>query len=68
MARGKRRRIKMFARNLYRHGLLGRFIGILHAVARLHGKKLEDILEAKTPREQRGLFDRSSRLCSKTSR
>ena len=52
-----RRRIEMFARNLYRHGLLGRFIGLLHGVARLHGKKLEDILEAKTPREQRDAFD-----------
>ncbi len=52
-----RRRIEMFARNLYRHGLLGRFIGLLHGVARLHGKKLEDILEAKTSREQRELFD-----------
>ena len=52
-----RRRIEMFARNLYRHGLLGRFIGLLHGVARLHGKKLEDLLEAKTSREQRDLFD-----------
>jgi S-adenosylmethionine-diacylglycerol 3-amino-3-carboxypropyl transferase len=52
-----RRRIEMFARNLYRHGLLGRFIGLLHRVARLHGKKLEDILQAKTPHEQRALFD-----------
>jgi S-adenosylmethionine-diacylglycerol 3-amino-3-carboxypropyl transferase len=52
-----RRRIEMFARNLYRHGLLGRFIGLLHGVARLHGKKLADILEAKTPAEQRELFD-----------
>ena len=47
------RRINMFARNLYRYGLLGRFIGVLHAVARLHGKKLNDILEARTPAEQR---------------
>lgn len=52
-----RRRIEMFARNLYRHGLLGRFIGLLHAVARLHGKKLEDILAAKTAAEQRLLFE-----------
>ncbi|HEY4274752.1 MAG TPA: DUF3419 family protein [Rhizomicrobium sp.] len=52
-----RRRIEMFARNLYRHGLLGRFIGLLHGVARLHGKKLEDILAAKTPKEQRDAFD-----------
>ena len=52
-----RRRIEMFARNLYRHGLLGRFIGLLHGVARLHGKKLEDILAAKTQKEQRDAFD-----------
>jgi S-adenosylmethionine-diacylglycerol 3-amino-3-carboxypropyl transferase len=52
------RRINMFARNLYRHGLLGRFIGILHAVAKLHGKKLDPILSARTPEEQRRLFER----------
>lgn len=52
------RRINMFGRNLYRYGLLGRFIGILHAVAKLHGKKLEPILSARTPAEQRRLFER----------
>ena len=52
------RRINMFARNLYRYGLLGRFIGILHAVAKLHGKKLEQLLEARTPAEQRAAYDR----------
>jgi S-adenosylmethionine-diacylglycerol 3-amino-3-carboxypropyl transferase len=52
------RRINMFARNLYRYGLLGRFIGILHAVARLHGKHLEDILTAKSLEEQRTQFER----------
>ena len=31
------RRISMFEDNLYRHGLLGRFIGLGHAVARLYG-------------------------------
>ncbi len=51
------RRINMFARNLYRYGLLGRFIGILHAVARLHGKKLDGIVAAQTPEEQRAQFD-----------
>ncbi len=54
--RGKR--INMFGKNLYRYGLLGRFIGILHAVAKLHGKKLEPILQARTPEEQRRLFER----------
>ncbi len=52
------RRINMFARNLYRYGLLGRFIGILHAVAKLHGKRLENMLDARTPAEQRAAFDR----------
>src|SRR6201996_2248382 len=53
------RRINMFARNLYRYGLLGRFIGVLHAVARLHGKKLNDIVEARTPAEQRRAFEKT---------
>ena len=44
------RRIDMFARNLYHYGLLGRFIGILHAVAKLHGKKLERYPGGATPR------------------
>src|ERR1700709_1997988 len=54
--RGKR--INMFGTNMYRYGLLGRFIGILHAVAKLHGKKLDPILQARTPEEQRRLFER----------
>jgi S-adenosylmethionine-diacylglycerol 3-amino-3-carboxypropyl transferase len=52
------RRINMFARNLYRYGLLGRFISVLHIVARLHGKRLEEIVEARTPEEQRAAYDR----------
>jgi S-adenosylmethionine-diacylglycerol 3-amino-3-carboxypropyl transferase len=52
------RRINMFARNLYRYGLLGRFIGVLHVIAKLNGKRLEEIVEAKTPAEQRAAFDR----------
>jgi len=53
------RRINMFARNLYRFGLLGRFIGILHALARLQGKRLQDMLAAKSVEEQRVLFERT---------
>jgi S-adenosylmethionine-diacylglycerol 3-amino-3-carboxypropyl transferase len=52
------RRIDMFSRDLYRYSLLGRFIGILHVVARLHGKRLEKIVSAKNPAEQRALFER----------
>jgi S-adenosylmethionine-diacylglycerol 3-amino-3-carboxypropyl transferase len=51
------RRINMFARNFYRYSLLGRFIGILHVLARLHGKRLEDILKSRNPAEQRVSFD-----------
>lgn len=52
------RRINMFARDLYRYGLLGRFIGILHAVARLHGKKLDGLVAARNPEEQREAYER----------
>jgi S-adenosylmethionine-diacylglycerol 3-amino-3-carboxypropyl transferase len=52
------RRIDMFARDLYRHGLLGRFIGILHIVARLHGKSLAPLLQSRTLAEQREAFER----------
>lgn len=53
------RRINMFARNLYRYGLLGRFLTVLNTVARMHGKKLNDMLTAKTPQEQREIFERT---------
>jgi S-adenosylmethionine-diacylglycerol 3-amino-3-carboxypropyl transferase len=36
---------------------MGRFIGLLHGVARLHGKKLDGLLDAKNAREQRAAFD-----------
>ncbi len=52
-----RRRISIFARNAYRHGLLGRFIGLAHAAARLHGVDLRDLLSARTMDEQRQFFD-----------
>jgi len=53
-----RRRIDAFARNFYRHGLLGRFIGAGHAVARIYGAKLDDVLRAPTLAEQRRAYER----------
>ena len=53
------RRINMFARNLYKYGLLGRFIGVLHVAARLHGKRCSDILKATNEEEQRAIFDKT---------
>jgi len=52
-----KRRITLFSRDLYRHGLLGWFIGVGHRVARLHGVDPADILKARTLEEQRSFFD-----------
>ena len=52
-----RRRIGMFGRNLYRHGLLGRTIQLGHAVCRLHGKRPQRMLEATTIADQRRVFE-----------
>ncbi|TKT82855.1 DUF3419 family protein [Aquamicrobium sp. LC103] len=54
-----RRRISMFSRNLYRHGLLGLFIGAGHGVARLYGVNPRDLLQARTMEEQRAFYDRA---------
>jgi S-adenosylmethionine-diacylglycerol 3-amino-3-carboxypropyl transferase len=55
---GVRRRIEAFSDNFYRHGLLGRFIGAGHLLARLYGVDLGAILKARTLEEQRAVFDK----------
>ena len=52
-----RRRVGYFGRNLYRHGLLGTFIGAGHLLARVHGRNPRLLLRAKTREEQRRIFD-----------
>lgn len=52
-----RRRISMFARDFYHHGLLGRFIGLAHVVARAYGIDPRDVLRARSLGEQRTIFD-----------
>ncbi len=52
-----RRRISIFARNAYRHGVLGRFIGVTHALCRAYGVDLNELLSARTLEEQREFFD-----------
>ncbi len=52
-----RQRISIFWRDLYRHGLLGVFIGMGHRVARLYGIDPRDILKSRTMEEQRSFFD-----------
>ena len=53
-----RRRIGYFGRNVYRHGLLGNFIGAGHLFARLHGANPRRLLLAKSRAEQRLIFER----------
>lgn len=53
-----RRRIDAFTRNFYRHGLLGRFIGAGHVMAKLYGARLDAVLQADSLAEQRDAFER----------
>ncbi len=52
-----RRRIGLFARNFYRHGLLGHVLGAGHTLARLHGLDPSIVLKARTFDEQRALYE-----------
>ena len=52
-----RRRITLFSRDLYHHGLLGWFIGAAHRIARLYGINPGDLLVARSIEEQRTFFD-----------
>ncbi len=52
-----RRRISIFGRGAYRHGLLGRFIGLAHWIARLHGIDPREALEAQGLEQQRLFFE-----------
>ncbi len=52
-----RRRISLFARGLYRHGLFGRFIGLGHLVARLYGVDPRQLTRSTTLAEQRAFFE-----------
>lgn len=52
-----RRRIEGFARGFHRTGLLGRFIGLAHATARLHGRDPRAMMRARTRVEQRAIFE-----------
>jgi S-adenosylmethionine-diacylglycerol 3-amino-3-carboxypropyl transferase len=51
------RRIRMFARNVYQYGLLGRFISVTHLVARAYGKNPRKMMNATSLEEQRRLFE-----------
>ncbi|MEM6497569.1 MAG: DUF3419 family protein, partial [Pseudomonadota bacterium] len=46
-----------FRSNLYRHGLLGTFIGASHLLARAHGRNPRKMLTARSREEQRQIFE-----------
>jgi S-adenosylmethionine-diacylglycerol 3-amino-3-carboxypropyl transferase len=52
-----RRRVDVFNRNIYRTGLLGRFIALGHLTARLHGVNLKEFAKTESIGEQRQFFD-----------
>lgn len=53
-----RRRINLFASGFYRYGLLGRFIGTGHVLARLLGGHPRAMLAARDMAEQRALYEK----------
>ncbi|GJE17473.1 DUF3419 family protein [Methylobacterium marchantiae] len=52
-----RRRISAFGNGFYRYGLLGRFIGAGHWLARRYGCDLGAVLKARDMEEQRAIFE-----------
>lgn len=53
-----RKRISLFARDFYRHGLLGRCISAGHILSRLHGCRPDALMAARDLAEQREIFER----------
>lgn len=51
------RRVSLFSRNIYKYGLLGRFITLVHILARLHRVDPSKMLEATSMEDQRRIFD-----------
>ena len=53
-----RPRIEFFAKGLYRQALLGKFIGFLHAFARIADRRPSQLLAATSLEEQRAIYSR----------
>jgi S-adenosylmethionine-diacylglycerol 3-amino-3-carboxypropyl transferase len=51
------RRITLFQKGLYKYGLLGRFLGAVHLVARLGRVDFAPLLAARSLQEQQAFFD-----------
>jgi S-adenosylmethionine-diacylglycerol 3-amino-3-carboxypropyl transferase len=52
-----KKRVKNFQSNIYRKGLLGRFIGLGHVMARLYGCDLGALLACRSIEQQRAFFE-----------
>jgi len=52
-----RRRLSGFAKNIYRRGLLGKFIGTGHKLAKFYGMDPNEFLACRTLKEQRAFFE-----------
>lgn len=52
-----RQRIRAFTRGIYKHGLLGSFIGAAHVIAKLYKVDPREILGAETMEDQRRVFE-----------
>lgn len=52
-----RKRVRHFQNNIYRKGLLGRFIGVGHVMAKLYGCDLKALLACRSVEQQRQFFD-----------
>ncbi|WP_421981720.1 DUF3419 family protein [Roseibium sp.] len=52
-----RKRITLFSRDLYHHGLLGYCIGVGHLVAKLYGIDPKHMVKTRSLEEQRTFFD-----------
>jgi S-adenosylmethionine-diacylglycerol 3-amino-3-carboxypropyl transferase len=52
-----RSRVKHFQNNIYHKGLLGRFIGIGHVMAKLYGCDLKGLLACRSVEQQREFFE-----------
>ncbi|MEM9332624.1 MAG: DUF3419 family protein [Pseudomonadota bacterium] len=53
-----RKRISLFSRDLYQHGLLGYFIWAGHLIARAYGVNLQHLTQTNSQKEQRTFFEK----------
>ena len=51
------KRLKHFRSNIYKKGLLGRFIGMGHLMAKFYGRDLKALLECRSVEQQRHFFE-----------